>query len=47
MPLKKRGKNCVAKNIRELTDANKGRAKKRPRKQIVAIALKACGKGRR
>ena len=29
----------VSENIRELHKANKGRAKKRPRKQIIAIAL--------
>lgn len=47
MPLKKGGKKCVGENIRELTEANKTRGKKRPRKQIVAIALKSCGKGRK
>lgn len=47
MPLKKSGKGCVGKNISELTEANKKRTKKRSRKQIVAIALDACGKSRK
>lgn len=47
MPLGKRGKGCVGKNIRELTKANEMRTKKRPKKQIVAIALDACGKSRK
>lgn len=47
MPLKKSGKGCVGKNISELTEANKTRTKKRPRKQIVAMALKSCGKSRK
>ncbi len=47
MPLKKSGKNCVGDNIRELTKADKRRTKKRPHKQKVAIALDACGKGRK
>ena len=46
MPLKKKGKTCVGNNIRELTKANKGRAKKRAHKQIVAMALESCGKSR-
>lgn len=46
MPLKKSGKNAVGDNIKELTEANKTKApgKKRPRKQIIAIALSAAGK---
>ena len=47
MPLRKSGKGCVSKNIRELTEANETRTKKRPKKQIVAIALDACGKSRK
>lgn len=47
MPLKKSGKGCVGQNISELTEANKKQAKKRPRKQIVAMALDACGKSRK
>ena len=40
MPL---GKNVGA-NIQELTAANKSKKKKRPRRQIVAIALEAARK---
>lgn len=47
MPLEKRGKGCVSKNIRELTGANEMRTKKRTKKQIAAIALDACGKSRK
>lgn len=36
----------VSKNIRTLTKANKGRKKKRSRKQIIAIALKEAGKSK-
>ncbi len=34
----------VGYNIRELTNVNKGRKKKRSRRQIIAIALSAAGK---
>lgn len=40
MPLKPGSDNAtVSGNIRELYDANKTKAKPRPKKQIVAIAL--------
>ena len=34
----------VGDNIRELTEANKGRDKPRPRRQVIAIALSAARK---
>lgn len=43
MPLLK-GKKNIGKNIKELTAANKGRKKKRSRKQIIAIALDVARK---
>ena len=40
MPLAPGGsKEVVSNNIRELYDANAGKSKPRPRKQIIAIAL--------
>lgn len=47
MPLDPRKtKEAVSKNISELTEANKSKpaSKKRPRKQIVAIALSTAGR---
>lgn len=43
MPLLK-GKKNIGKNIKELKKANKGRKKKRSRKQILAIALSTSRK---
>lgn len=44
MPLRKKGKDCVSKNISEL---HKKGTKKRSNKQIVAIAHSACGKSKK
>lgn len=48
MPLKKKGKDAVGENIKELTEANKSKppGKKRSRKQILAISLSAAGKSK-
>lgn len=40
MPLVKKGKDCVAKNMKTLLK------EKRPQRQAIAIALKLCGKKR-
>lgn len=49
MPLKRgSSQKTIGSNIRELTQANKSKSpgKKRPRKQIVAIALNKAGKSK-
>jgi hypothetical protein len=50
MPLKPgKSKKVISENISELTQANKSKSpsKKRPRKQIIAIALNKAGKSKK
>lgn len=47
MPLMHGGKKAVSANIHELHEANKGKAKPRSNKQIVAIALRAAREGKK
>lgn len=41
MPLKRKGKKCVAVNIREMTKSG------HPHRQAVAAAMRACGKSKK